>query len=117
MDTRIVTCGICLEEININDCWCIINMGRRFYECKDIVVCKNIVLSKFPKKIDIPKIEVPKIDIPKIEVPKLEVPKIEVPKLEVPKLEVPKLEVPKIDIPKIDNDPIEEYKSNTTFFM
>ena len=39
MDTRVVTCNKCLEDVHIDTTWCIIQYNKRYYECKDKGLC------------------------------------------------------------------------------
>lgn len=64
MNNRIVSCGICLEHIDIDNSWCVINKNKRYYECKNTSNCKEILLLKFPKVE--PKVEQEIEDLPTI---------------------------------------------------
>lgn len=51
MDKRIVTCNICLEEINIDDTWFVTD--KKYYECKNTKLCFDTKNKKFPKPIEV----------------------------------------------------------------
>jgi len=46
---RFVNCHICLEDVHIESCWCVISEHTRHYECKDTVQCNKITVTKFPR--------------------------------------------------------------------
>ena len=49
MDTRIVTCNKCLEDVHIDSTWCNIQYNKRFYECKDKGLCIELRQHNFKK--------------------------------------------------------------------
>ena len=49
MDTRMVTCNKCLEDVHIDSTWCNIQYNKRFYECKDKGLCIELRQHNFKK--------------------------------------------------------------------
>ena len=49
MDTRIVSCKLCLQSVHIDTTWCVIEKKKRFYECKDVGLCKELRQHNFKK--------------------------------------------------------------------
>ena len=42
MDTRVVSCKLCLQNVYIDTTWCIIQYSKKHYECKDKGLCQEL---------------------------------------------------------------------------